>query len=296
MFWDQQEKLILERLDNGQRFHIRPFKKDEQQVKRKLRNFVIGRFPGFGAITGLFFLYLYIPIVILIVFSFNTGRSATIWHGFSLEWYARAFANDDIQRAAINSIVVAVTATCFATTLATLAALIMTRSRKFKGQTISYAVLMLPLIVPEIVTAVATLSFFAAVGLKLGIGRVILAHTVFCIPFAFLPIRARLEGMDDTLEQAASDLYANEWQTFRHVTLPLLLPGIVSGAMLAFIISIDDFIITLMVAQAGMTTLPLYIYGMVRMGVTPEINAVSTVMLAISILFVSLSYYIGQRR
>lgn len=102
--------------------------------------------------------------------------------------------------------------------------------------------------------------------------------------------------MDDTLEQAAQDLYANEWQTFRHVTLPLLLPGIVSGAMLAFIISIDDFIITLMVAQAGMTTLPLYIYGMVRMGITPEINAVSTVMLAISILFVSLSYYVGKRR
>jgi spermidine/putrescine transport system permease protein len=155
---------------------------------------------------------------------------------------------------------------------------------------------MMPLIVPEIVTAVATLSFFSAVALKLGLGRVVIAHTVFCIPFAFLPIRARLQGMDDTLEQAAQDLYADEWQAFRHVTLPLLMPGILSGAMLAFIISIDDFIITLMVAQAGSTTLPLYIYGMVRMGITPEINAVSTIMLAVSILFVSLSYYIGQRR
>jgi spermidine/putrescine transport system permease protein len=268
----------------------------EKKGKRRIHNFVVGRFPGFGAVTWLFFFYLYVPILILVIFSFNSGRSATIWSGFSLEWYVHAFANDDIQRAAINSIVVAISATLIATTLATFAALIMARSQKFKGQTISYAVLMLPLIVPEIVTAVATLSFFTAVGLKLGLGRVIVAHTVFCIPFAFLPIRARLQGMDDTLEQAAQDLYANEWQTFRHVTLPLLLPGIVSGAMLAFIISIDDFIITLMVAQAGMTTLPLYIYGMVRMGITPEINAVSTVMLTISILFVSLSYYVGQRR
>ena len=268
----------------------------EKKVKRRTHNFVVGRFPGFGGVTWLFFFYLYVPILILVIFSFNSGRSATIWNGFSLEWYVHAFANDDIQRAAINSIVVAISATLIATTLATFAALIMARSQKFKGQTISYAVLMLPLIVPEIVTAVATLSFFTAVGLKLGLGRVIVAHTVFCIPFAFLPIRARLQGMDDTLEQAAQDLYANEWQTFRHVTLPLLLPGIVSGAMLAFIISIDDFIITLMVAQAGMTTLPLYIYGMVRMGITPEINAVSTVMLTISILFVSLSYYVGQRR
>jgi spermidine/putrescine transport system permease protein len=260
------------------------------------RLFVVGRFPGFGSVTWLFFLFLYVPILILVVFSFNAGRSATIWNGFSLEWYVHAFNNDDIQRAAVNSLIVAVSATLIATTLATFAALIMARSRRFKGQAVSYGVLMLPLIVPEIVTAVATLSFFSAVALKLGLGRVVIAHTVFCIPFAFLPIRARLQGMDDTLEQAAQDLYADEWQAFRHVTLPLLMPGILSGAMLAFIISIDDFIITLMVAQAGSTTLPLYIYGMVRMGITPEINAVSTIMLAVSILFVSLSYYIGQRR
>lgn len=257
---------------------------------------MIGRFPGFGTTTWFFFLFLYVPIVILVVFSFNIGRSATIWNGFSLDWYGRAFANDDIQRAAINSLTVAITATAFATIFATFAALIMARTDRFRGQNLSYAVLLLPLIVPEIVTAVATLSFFAAVGLKLGLGRVIIAHTVFCIPFAFLPIRARLEGMDATLEQAAQDLYADEWQAFRHITLPLLMPGIISGAMLSFIISMDDFIITLMVAQAGSTTLPLYIYGMVRMGITPEINAVSTVVLAISIIFVSLSYIIGKRK
>ncbi len=270
--------------------------KHPRDKRKPGRIFVVGRFPGFGSVTWLFFLFLYVPILILVVFSFNTGRSATIWNGFSLEWYIHAMNNDDIQRATVNSLIVAVSATLIATTLATFAALILSRSRRFKGQAVSYGVLMLPLIVPEIVTAVATLSFFSAVALKLGLGRVVIAHTVFCIPFAFLPIRARLQGMDDTLEQAAQDLYADEWQAFRHVTLPLLMPGILSGAMLAFIISIDDFIITLMVAQAGSTTLPIYIYGMVRMGITPEINAVSTIMLAVSILFVSLSYYIGQRR
>lgn len=271
------------------------FRPDTRGYSRKAAgHFVIGRFPGFGTTTALFFLLLYVPILVLVVFSFNTGRSATIWHGFSLEWYGKAFANDDIERAAMNSLIVAVTATTFATLFATFAALVMARMTRFRGHKFSYGVLMLPLIVPEIVTAVATLSFFTAIGLKLGLGRVIIAHTVFCIPFAFLPIRARLEGMDITLEQAAQDLYADEWQAFRYVTLPLLMPGIISGAMLSFIISIDDFIITLMVAPAGSTTLPLYIYGMVRMGITPEINAVSTVLLGISIIFVSSSYLIGR--
>jgi spermidine/putrescine transport system permease protein len=258
--------------------------------------FVIGRFPGFAATSWLFLLYLYIPIVLLVIFSFNASRSATVWHGFSLEWYAKAFANDDVRRAAINSLIVAFSATAVGTMVAVFAALILARGGRFRGKGLSYGILMLPMTMPEIVTAVATLSFFTALQLEIGLGRVILAHTVFCIPFAFLPIRARLQGMDTTLEQAAQDLYADEWQTFRHVTLPLLMPGIISGAMLSFINSIDDFIITLMVAPAGSTTLPLYIYGMVRMGVTPEVNALSTVMLTISLLFVSASYLIGRQK
>ena len=268
--------------------------KNQFTFKKPSKPFVIGRFPGFSTIALLFFLYVYVPLIILVVFSFNAGNSATIWSEFGLGWYLKAFANDDIQRAAINSVIVGVTATTIATIFATLGALVMARGGKFRGQTVSYAIIMLPLMVPEIVTAVATLSFFSAIGLKLGLGNIIVAHTVFCIPFAFLPIRARLQGMDDTMEQAAHDLYANDQQAFRYVTLPLLMPGIISGAMLAFIISIDDFIITLMVAPAGSTTLPLYIYGMVRMGITPEINAVSTVMLAVSTLFVTLSYYAGR--
>ena len=257
--------------------------------------FRAGAVPGFGTFTWVFLAYLYAPIAILVVFSFNETRSATVWSGFSLDWYAKAFANDDIQRAAYTSLLVAIVATGIATAVSVPAALATSRGVAIRGRSAAYGTIMLPLMVPEIVTAVATLIFFSAIGLSLGVGNVIIAHSVFCIPFAFLPIRARLEGMDRNLEAAARDLYANEWRVFRRITLPLLMPGILSGAMLAFIISIDDFIITLMVAEAGTTTLPLYIYGMVRIGISPEVNAVSSVLLGFSILLVALSWLAGRR-
>lgn len=260
------------------------------------RPFRIGQIPGFGHFTWLFFLYLYAPIVILVIFSFNDSRSATVWSGASLRWYAKVFANEDIQRAASNSLIIAACATAIATTVAICAALVMARGGRFRGNSTALGLVILPLMVPEIVTAVSTLTFFAAIGLSLGLGNVIAAHAVFCIPFAFLPIRARLETMDATLEQAARDLYADQWQAFRYVTLPLLAPGILAGAMLSFIVSIDDFIITLMVAPPGATTLPLYIYSLVRLGVTPEVNAISSVVLAISVIFVTASYLLGMRR
>lgn len=254
----------------------------------------LGDYPGFKGWTWLFFVYLYAPIIVLVIYSFNSNRSAQIWGGFSLQWYAKAFANDDIQRAAINSLIVGVIAMVLATVMATLAALAMTRGRRFKGYALAEGVVMLPLVVPEIATAVATLSFFATIGFGLGLETIIIAHTVFCIPFAYLPIKARLDGMDMTMEQAAQDLYANDWKTFRYVTLPLLMPGIVAGGMLSFIISIDDFIITLMVSGAGATTLPLYIYSMIRLGITPEVNAISTVMLVISILFITVYWFVSR--
>lgn len=253
------------------------------------------RFPGIAPAAITLFAYMYLPIIILIAFSFNENRIATIWTGFSTQWYAVVLGNDDILRAARNSLVIATSAMLIATVVATFAAIGMNRHR-FKGQDGVNAVLALPLVVPEIVTAVATLLFFVLIGLKLGVLTVIIAHTVFCIPFAYLPIRARLEGMDPALEHASADLYANHWQTFRRVTLPLLWPGILSGAVLAFIISLDDFVITYFVAGAGATTLPVYIFGMIRVGVTPEVNAVSALMLIISIIFVSLSFLIGRMR
>lgn len=254
------------------------------------------RFTGVRPSAALFFAYLYLPIVILLVLSFNANRVVTIWGGFSPHWYAVVLHNPDILRAARNSLVVASSATVTATLLATLAALGMARGRRFRGQDAINGVIALPLVVPEIVTAVATLLFFVLLGIRLSLLTVILAHTVFCIPFAYLPIRARLEGMDPTLQEAAADLYADAWHTFRRVTLPLLWPGIMSGAILAFIISLDDFVITYFVAGAGATTLPVYIFGMIRIGISPEVNAVSALMLVISISFVSLSWLLGRTR
>ncbi len=255
----------------------------------------IGRFPGFGTIAWVCLGCLYLPILILVVFSFNANRAVTIWSGFSVDWYLRAAENDGLQQAAVNSLIVAVIATLVATAMATGIALATSRGPVFRGTTAILAVVSMPMMIPEIVIAVGTLSFFVLAGIKLGLGNVIIAHCVFCIPFAYLPIRARLQVMDPRLDEVARDLYASSWNTFRLITFPLLLPGILSGAMLAFIISLDDYIITAMVGGAGTSTLPIYVYTMLRLGVTPEINAISTVLLAVSVVFVSGSYFLGRK-
>ena len=255
----------------------------------------VGHYRGLGAWTVFFFIFLYLPIVVLVFYSFNANRMVMNWGGFGIDWYLKAFQNEDIQKAVWNSLIVAVVATFFATAIATIGALVLARGGNFRGKTVSLGLITLPLMVPEIVTAVAVLIFFSAIGMNWGLGNVIIAHITFCIPFAFMPIRARLEGMDTSMEQAARDLYASEWETFRYVTAPLLMPGIVAGAMLAFVISMDDFIITLMVGGAGTTTLPVYIYSMIRRGLTPEINAVCTVLLFFSIAIVT-AYWIVSKK
>ena len=244
--------------------------------------------------AGVFFIYLYAPLAVLIGFSFNDNRIAQVWTGFSTKWYAKAFANEDIQGAIFNSLIVASIATVCATLFATMAALVLARG-SFRGHSFSLGIISLPLLVPEIATAVATLSFFAAIEFPLGLSSIIVAHVTFCIPFAFMPIRARLAGMDDTLREAGRDLYANNRQVLWHIVLPQLKPGIFAGGILAFIISIDDFIISLMVAGAGSTTLPLYIYSMVRLGVSPEINAVSTILFLMSLTLVLVYWYISKQ-
>jgi spermidine/putrescine transport system permease protein len=250
--------------------------------------------PGLFTATAIFFGYVYLPILILIVLSFNENRTVTVWTGFSFDWYRVAFENRDILRAATNSLIIASVASVTATILATLAALRMASADKFTGKQAVNAAIALPITIPEIVPAVATLMFFASLGFTLGLGTVIIGHIVFCIPFAFLPIRARLEGMDPLLAEAAGDLYANPIQTFRRVTLPQLLPGILSGFVLAFIISLDDFVTTFFLGGAGSTTLPIYIFGLVRTGVTPEVNAISSLMLLLSLALVSLSLFLGR--
>lgn len=263
--------------------------------RNKKKALPVGHYRGLGAWTIAFFIYLYAPIAVLIFYSFNSNRMVMNFEGFGLGWYLKAFSNNDIQQAVINSVVVATVSTACATAIATIGALVLARGGSFKGKTLSLGLITLPLMVPEIVTAVAVLIFFAAIGLNWGLGNVIIAHITFCIPFAFMPIRARLEGMDTTLEQASRDLYATEWETFRFVTVPLLMPGIVAGAMLSFVISMDDFIITLMVGGAGSTTLPVYIYSMIRRGLTPEINAVSTVLLFVSIAIVTAYWFVSKK-
>jgi spermidine/putrescine transport system permease protein len=218
------------------------------------KSFSVTTLPGFTAIALTTFVLLYAPIVTMVIYSFNDSESVALWGGFSVRWYVEAWDNTQVQEATVRSLVIAVSAALISTTVATMAALGTTRRGRFKGQTLIYVMINQPLMVPEIVTAVALLIFFASIKVATGytgLAYLILAHSAFCVPFAYLPIRARLEGMDLALEQAAaSDLYAPaSGKTFRHVTLPLLLPGIAAGAMLAFVVSLDDVIITLMVVK-----------------------------------------------
>ncbi|MEM1197710.1 MAG: ABC transporter permease [Pseudomonadota bacterium] len=261
--------------------------------------FSIKRQPGFTTIALVCFLMLYAPIITLVTYSFNAGTSVAIWEGFSWRWYEAAWQNEQVQDAAVRSLIVAACAAFIATSAATMAALATTRTKPYRGLTTVYALINQPLMVPEIVTAVALLIFFAVIKVNTGyqgLGYLILAHTAFCIPFAYLPIRARLEGMDLSLESAAADLYATPWLTFRRVTLPLLLPGILAGAMLAFVISLDDVVITEFVKTPGQDTLPTYMLGQLRRVVTPEVNAISTVLLTISVVLVSVFFFLNRRK
>ena len=269
----------------------------------KLRGFIKGysvrSLPGFAVLAIFTLFVLYAPIIILVVYSFNDGSSLAIWEGFSLRWYRQAAANEAVQDAALRSLFLAITAASIATVAATMAALATTRTRHFPGRTMIYALINQPLMVPEIVTAVALLIVFATIKVwteHTSMIYLIVAHTAFCIPFAYLPIRARLETMDLSLETAAKDLYASRWLTFRRVTLPLMWPGIVAGLMLAFVISLDDVVITEFVKSAGQETLPTFMLGQLRRVVTPEVNAISTVILFAGAILVALFFRLTSRR
>jgi len=257
----------------------------------------IKRYPGFFPMAVVCLFLLYAPLLIVMIYSFNDSPSITRWGGISLRWYEEVFFGleaNKFKKAAWNSITIAVMAATCATVISTAAAVGMVRSGAWRGKTASFALLNLPIMVPEIVTAVATLIFFSTIGFKAGYASILIAHVVFCIPFAYLPIAARLQGIDSNYEQAALDLYATRWQAFKRVLLPLLAPGIISGFLLAFIISLDDFIITNFVKGAGVETLPTAIFGAVKQGIKPNIMAISTLMLLVSVLFVTVSYFIGR--
>ena len=261
--------------------------------------FSIYKLPGFNFIAVSCFFMLYAPIIILVAYSFNEGSSLALWEGFSWRWYFTAWENQAVQDATLLSLAIALQASLYSTVLATMAALGTTRTRPFRGQTAIYTMINQPLMVPEIVTAVALLIVFATIKQATdyqGLAYLVIAHTAFCIPFAYLPIRARLEDMDRSLETAAADLYATPWRCFRRVTLPLLWPGILAGAMLAFVISLDDVVITEFVKSPGQDTLPTFMLGQIRRVITPEMNAIASALLAVSVLLVSLIFLINRKK
>ena len=263
------------------------------------KGFSIKHQPGFTTVAAICFVMLYMPIVVLVVYAFNAASSTSTWGGFSLKWFQSAWNNDQVIGAALRSFQIGSIAAVLATVVATMAALATTRTAPYPGLTFKYAAINQPLMVPEIVTGVALLIFFSRVKIFTGysgLGYLIAAHTAFCIPFAYLPIRARLENMDLTLERAAADLYATPWNAFRRVTLPLLWPGILAGFMLAFVISLDDVVITEFVKSGGQDTLPTYMLGQLRRVITPEMNAISTVFLAISVLIVTLFFLVSRKK
>jgi spermidine/putrescine transport system permease protein len=253
----------------------------------------------------LVFAFLYLPILVLIIYSFNDNQRVGIWGGFSTRWYGEMFSNARVMDALWTSVLVAVVSTIIATVLGTAAALSMERYR-YRGQRSFDGLLYLPVIIPDITMAVMLLLFFVqafdliflATGMQLsrGVGTITLAHVAFNISFVALVVRARLAGLDGALEEAAADLYASRWQAFRRVTLPLIAPGVAGGALLALTLSLDDVVIAEFVSGAGSTTLPVYVFGALRRGVTPLINAVSVLMLAGSILLVLLSLAVSRRR
>jgi spermidine/putrescine transport system permease protein len=270
--------------------------KSQRMSRVARRGSRLGRFLN-SSITGagiLGYVFLYAPIIILVIFSFNASRFVTTWEGFSLRWYGELFKNEAMAAALKNSLIVAVASTLISTVFGTMVALVMER-RRFPAKLAFDALLYLPIIIPDIAMAVMLLLFFVMAKISLSLATIIIAHVAFNISFVAVVVRARLVGFDRSLEEAAQDLGANELQTFWHVTLPLLMPGILGGALLAFTLSLDDFVITFFTAGVGSTTLPLRIYSMVKLGITPEINAVSTLLLAASMTLVMLSLFLQRK-
>jgi len=252
--------------------------------------------PVLGVNACFIYVFLYMPIVVLIAFSFSASPFSAVWGGFSIHWYIQLFQDAEIARALRNTLIVASFSTLFATIVGTMTALALSKFQ-FRGRSAFEITLNLPIVIPDIVQGISLLMFLVlVVHLALGLPTIIIAHTVFNISYVAVIVRARLHGFDRRLEEAAMDLGATEWQTFWKITFPLIWPGILSGALLAFTLSLDEFVVTFFVTGPGATTLPIQVYSMVKRGVTPEINALATLMLVASILLVTLSILLQRRR
>ena len=233
-----------------------------------------------AAIAG--YAFLYIPLVIVVVYSFNDSRLNAEWVGFTFGWYDKLFHDEGMLLAAGNSLLIGLVASLVSTVLGTMAGVALYR---YPMRLLSLLVLA-PIAIPEILMGVSLLIFFVLLNFTLGLVSVALAHIAFCIGFVAIVVRSRLAGMDESLTEAARDCGATPWQAFRFVTLPLIMPGVIAGALMAFTLSIDDFVITFFTAGAGTVTLPLQIYSMIKIAVTPEVNAVSTLLMLLTLALI----------
>ncbi len=228
------------------------------------------------------FAFFYIPIIVLMVFSFNDSKLGTVWTGFTFDWYVKLFHNKQIIEALMNSLFIAVVTTILSTILGTLAALALHRYT-FIGRRAMDFIFLIPVIIPDIVIGISMLAIYGLLNIKLGLLTVIPGHVVWGISFVALIVLARMAGLDRSLEEAAKDLGANEWHTFWKVTFPLIFPGVLAGALLTFTLSLDEFEVAFFTSGPGDSTLPVLVYSMVRLGVSPEINALSTILIVLII-------------
>lgn len=245
--------------------------------------------------TGLAVVYLFLPIVVMIAFSFNdpAGRQNITWQGFTLENYLTIWSRPDITGPMLTSLTVAVVSTFIATALGTLIAMAMTRY-EFRARSAVNLLIFIPMATPEIIMGASLLSLFVSTGTQRDIVTIVIAHVMFNISFVVVTVRARLAGFNRSLEEAAMDLGADEWQTFRKVTFPLIFPGILAAALLAFALSIDDYVITSFVAGRSIT-FPLWVFGVSRLGVPPEVNVLGTLIFVVALLFIAVQIW-SQRR
>jgi putrescine transport system permease protein len=242
------------------------------------------------------FAFLYLPIVLLVIYSFNESRLVTVWSGFSVKWYVSLFSNQGLMDAAWVTLRVGVLSATIATILGTLGALALTRYTRFRGRTLFSGMIYAPLVMPEVITGLSLLLLFVAVGFDRGFWTVTLAHITFSMCFVAVVVQSRLVSFDRSLEEAAMDLGAPPVTTFMKITLPIILPAVVSGWMLAFTLSLDDLVIASFTSGPGATTLPMKIYSQVRLGVTPEINAVCTLLIALVATGVIIASVVNKRR
>ena len=246
-------------------------------------------------VTLAVYAFLHLPILVLVVFSFNDSKFSASWIGFTFDWYYRLLERPDILRGLKASLIVGGAATVISAVLGTLVALALARHR-FRGRTALEGFLYVPIVTPEIVVGISLLILFALMKIPLGLTTIIIAHVAFCLSFVVIVVLARLEGMDQNLEEAAMILGADEITTFWKVTVPQLWPGILSGALLAFTMSFDDFVITSFVSGSGSSTLPIVVYGMVRRNIEPSINAISTIILLVTTALIYLADRLARER